>query len=108
MTTLRISKPIGGGLACIHEVEYRCIYTALSTACGEARRKAREAKQLVWSHYHHFVLHRRTKKPVTKQVPGPRDPAWIKAAELASRRLVERPSYWIVGLIDGMAGMPTE
>lgn len=69
-------------------------------------RKRREARRLIWSVYHHFVLHRRTRTKAPKVVPGPEHHGWRDAADLASRRLHERPSYWITGPMDPMTGMP--
>lgn len=71
-------------------------------------RGRREARRLIWLHYHHFVLHRRTKGPRPKNVPNPDDERWPDAADLAARRLVERPSYWIVGPMDPMTGLADE
>lgn len=69
-------------------------------------RKRREARQLIWLHYHHFVLHRRTRKAPAKNVADPTDPRWLEAADLGARRLHERPSYWITGPMDHFTGMP--
>lgn len=69
-------------------------------------RKRRIGRRLVWAHYFHFVLHRRTKGQRPKNVPNPDDPRWIDAGDLAARRLVERPAYWIIGPIDPITGLP--
>jgi len=69
-------------------------------------RKRRNARRLVWNYYFHFVLHRRTKTQRPKNVPNPDAPGWEEAADLAARRLIERPSYWIIGPIDPITGLP--
>lgn len=69
-------------------------------------RKQRRGRRVVWDHYFHFVLHRRTKGTRPKKVPGPSEPEWVEAADLAARRLVERPSYWIMGPVDPIVGWP--
>lgn len=71
-------------------------------------RNARTARRIVWDHYHHFVLHRRTRKPVPKRIPGPNHDGWPEAADLAIRRIDDRPSYWILGPLDPMTGTPCE
>lgn len=71
-------------------------------------RKRRAARRLVWSYFFHFVLHRRTRGQRPKNVPNPDDERWEEAADLAARRLVERPAYWIIGPIDPMTGLPEE
>lgn len=60
-------------------------------------RRQREARRVVWRHYHQFVLHRRTRSPVPKKIPDPGDRHWTDAWTLAAARMYERPSYWIVG-----------
>lgn len=75
---------------------------------GLSVRGRREGRRLVWSFYHHFVLHRRTRKPAPKQVPGPDDERWREAADLAARRLEERPTYWIIGPMDDRTGYPED
>lgn len=71
-------------------------------------RGRRVGRRIVWSYYHHFVLHRRTKGSRPKNVPNPDDPRWGEAADLAARRLTERPAYWIIGPIDPMTGLPED
>lgn len=66
-------------------------------------RKARKFRKVVWLYYHHFVLHRRTRKPVPKQIPSPNDERWSEAWEIAAKRALERPAYFILGPIDGLS-----
>ncbi len=60
-------------------------------------RDRREARRIIWKHYHQFVVHRRTSAPAPKKVPPHHDPHWPAAFEFAAKRLHERPSYWIIG-----------
>jgi GNAT superfamily N-acetyltransferase len=60
-------------------------------------RQRRLGLRLIWHYYHKFVLHRRTRKPRPKQVPGPEDDRWIDALDFVGRRLYDRPSYFILG-----------
>lgn len=66
-------------------------------------RHRREARRIVWAHYHQFVIHRRTNKAPPKKVPPHHDAHWRMAFDFASRRLIDRPSYWIYGPIDAHA-----
>lgn len=63
-------------------------------------RKAREFRRIVWHYYHHFVLHRRTRRPVPKSIPAPGDQRWPEAFEIAAKRAIERPAYFILGPLD--------
>jgi ABC-type iron transport system FetAB ATPase subunit/GNAT superfamily N-acetyltransferase len=69
-------------------------------------RGQREARSLVWMVYHQLVLWRRTQKARPRRCPGPNDPRWPEAFDVAARRLVDRPSYWVYGPIDQMTGLP--
>lgn len=60
-------------------------------------RQARSGRRVVWRYYHHYVLHRRTRAPVVRKIPGPLDPHWPAAYALAAQRLTLRPTYWIAG-----------
>lgn len=74
-------------------------------------RKGRELRKVVWNYYHHFVLHRRTRKPVPKVVPAPADPRWTEAYEIAAKRAVDRPAYFILGPLNpepGAHGYPSK
>lgn len=71
-------------------------------------RVGRKGRRLVWLHYHHLVLHRRTRAERPRKVVGPSDPRWADALDLACRRLVERPSYWVMGPLDPMTGLPAD
>jgi ABC-type lipoprotein export system ATPase subunit len=71
-------------------------------------RQARSIRQAVWHVYHVCKLWRRTHRNAPKVIPGPNDPRWADAWDLASRRLTERPSYWVYGPIDRMTGMPDD
>ena len=71
-------------------------------------RKRRTARRLVYLYFFHFVKHRHTKGRVPANVPGPADPDWPEAFDLAARRMRERPSYWIMGPMDPMTGLPTD
>lgn len=82
--------------------------TLQSWADSLSVRRAREARRLVWLHYHHFVLHRRTRRAKPKVIPGPTDARWPQAWDVAARRLIDRPGYWIIGPIDPMTGRPSE
>lgn len=73
---------------------------------GLSVRGAREARRIVWRHYHHFVLHRRTRKPYPKVVPAPTDDRWPEAFDLAASRINGRPTYYILGPLDPMTGLP--
>lgn len=64
---------------------------------GLSVRKCRFARKAVWLYYHHFVLHRRTRKRKPKVIPGPLDNGWQEAFSLVSQRLTNRPSYFIKG-----------
>lgn len=63
-------------------------------------REARTVRRLVWKYFHHFVLHRRTRKPLPKVIPGPLDPRWTEAFEIASKRCLDRPAYFILGPLE--------
>jgi GNAT superfamily N-acetyltransferase len=69
-------------------------------------RRRRRGRRLVWLYYHHFVLHRRNHKQKPGCIPGRNDPRWPAAADLVTRRVHERPSYWIIGPIDPLTGVP--
>jgi hypothetical protein len=71
-------------------------------------RRKRKGRRIIWNFYFHFVLHRRTRAQRPKNVPNPGDAAWVDAADLAARRLVERPAYWLLGPIDDMTGLPED
>lgn len=71
---------------------------------SQSVRCRREGRRLLWLHYHHFVLHRRTRSRPPKKVPGQSEPGWSEAYDIAARRMYERPSYWILGPIDPMTG----
>lgn len=62
-------------------------------------RECRHARRVVWDHYHHFVLHRRTRSARPGRIPGPNDRGWPEAWMLAAKRLTNRPSYWIIGAL---------
>lgn len=70
-------------------------------------RNKRQVWRAIWHVYHICKLWRRTRRSLPKVVPGPDDPRWPEAWDLASRRLAERPSYWIFGPIDDQTGEPT-
>jgi hypothetical protein len=67
-------------------------------------RKRRDFRKLAWRYFHHFVIHRRTRKSPAKVVPGPNDPRWKDVWMLISRRLAERPAYYILGPLDEYKG----
>jgi len=67
---------------------------------GLSVRGRREARRLVWRFYHHFVLHRRTRRGRPKQIPGPNDERWPEAFEVFASRCYERPAYFILGPIE--------
>lgn len=75
---------------------------------GLSVRQARTGRRLIWCYYHHFVIHRRTRSPRPKKIPGPADSHWDEAFDVVARRLHGRPSYWIMGPRDPMTGMPSE
>jgi GNAT superfamily N-acetyltransferase len=64
---------------------------------GLSVRGRREARRVIWRHYHQFVVHRRTYAPAPKKVPPHHSPHWPPAMKLAATRLTDRPSYWIAG-----------
>jgi len=68
-------------------------------------RKRREAHRIIWGYYHHFVLHRRSRGKVPKRVPGQGDPRWNEASSVVARRIHDRPSYYILGPLDGIDGI---
>lgn len=71
---------------------------AFAAACDALSvRKRREARRLIWRHFHHYVLYRRTRKRAPKQVPAPSDRAWAEAFSVASKRAVAKPEYWVLG-----------
>jgi hypothetical protein len=72
---------------------------------AQSVRVAREGRRLVWRLYHHLVLHRRTRRAPPRKVVGPTDTRWPEAWDLAARRLLDRPSHWILGPLDPMTGM---
>lgn len=74
---------------------------------GLSVRKARTGRRLVWCYYHHFVLHRRTRSPRPKVIPGPKDPRWPEAFDVVARRLHGRPQYWMIGPRDDVTGQPS-
>jgi len=59
-------------------------------------RKARKGRQIVWSLYHHFVLHRRTHDRRPERTADLTDPRWVVAFDLAARRIHDRPAYFIL------------
>lgn len=73
-------------------------------------RDARAGRRFVWRYYHHFVVHRRTRKPFPKNIPAPTDDRWAEAFEIASKRAVDRPAYFVLGPLSnepGVHGFPT-
>lgn len=60
-------------------------------------RRRRAWRRMAWHHWHHFAIHRRTRAPHPKVIPGPEDPRWPDAWNLVAARLGGRPSYWILG-----------
>lgn len=60
-------------------------------------RREREWRRLAWRHWHHFSIHRRTRAPQPKVIPGPTDPRWPDAWQMLAARVGGRPSYWILG-----------
>lgn len=58
-------------------------------------RKQREARRIIWHFYHQMALHRRTRKSKPKRIADAADPRWPEAFDLASKRLRERPTYWL-------------
>lgn len=77
-----------------------------SWAAGLSVRRAREWRRLAWGHFHHFVVHRRTRRPPPRKIPNPGHPLWPEAWAILATRLHERPSYWVLGPIDRMTGLP--
>lgn len=71
-------------------------------------RKAREARQLIWQVYHHLVLYRRSRKPVPRRVADGTDPRWGDAIEVVTRRLADRPSYWLMDTLSGNVRVPDQ
>lgn len=71
-------------------------------------RKTREARRIIWAHYHQFVVHRRTNAPAPKQVPSHRSEHWDPAFIFAAQRLQGRPSYWIAGPLDPVDPVRTD
>jgi len=75
---------------------------------NQSVRVAREAKRLIWGMFHHYVVHRRTRKSPPKRIPAMTNMLWEQAFALASERVRTRPSYWIIGPLDAMTGMPED
>lgn len=73
---------------------------------GQSVRVQRTGRRLVWKHYHHFVLHRRTRKRPPARIPGPDHEGWPEAFDVAARRLFDRPQYYIAGPLDPHTGVP--
>ena len=71
-------------------------------------RKRREAFQIMWAYYHHFVLHRRSRGKVPRRVPGQGDRRWVEAAGVVARRIHNRPNYYILGPLDGVEAVEAE
>lgn len=65
-------------------------------------RKAREGHQIIWTLYHHLILHRRTLKKKPERVPPLSDPQWDQAFELAAARATNRPKYYIMEINQGL------
>lgn len=65
-------------------------------------RVRREGRRLVWLYFHHFVLHRRTRKAPPSRIPGPNDPRWSEAWQMVAGRMHDRPVYHILGPLDPM------
>lgn len=63
-------------------------------------RDSRKWRRLVWHHWHHFAIHRRTRAPRPQVIPGPNDQRWPDAMQLMATRMGGRPSYWILGPLD--------
>jgi len=66
-------------------------------------RRARKGRQLIWTTYHRHVLHRRTQRQRPRQVPNRSDPRWYDAAAFVTRRLHDRPLYFIKPIPDRIA-----
>ena len=75
-------------------------------AAQQSVRHRRQLQDRVWRYYHHFVLHRRTHAPIPRRVPHLTDPRWADAWAFASRRLADRPAYYILGPLDPQTGLP--
>ncbi|MGP1681406.1 MAG: ATP-binding cassette domain-containing protein [Giesbergeria sp.] len=67
---------------------------------GLSVRRGRLWRKLAWSHWHHFSIHRRTRAPQPKVIPGPSDERWPDAWQMLAARIGGRPSYWILGPIE--------
>ena len=59
-------------------------------------RLARRGRQIVWSLYHHFVLHRRTRAKRPERTADLSDHRWASAFQLAARRILDRPAYFLL------------
>lgn len=59
-------------------------------------RHQRRGRALVWSLYHHFVLHKRTRARRPARVADANDPRWETAFDLAARRISDRPAYFLL------------
>lgn len=70
---------------------------------NQSVRVRREGRRLVWLYFHHFVLHRRTRKAPPGRIPGPTDPRWAEAWKMVAPRLHGRPVYHILGPLDPMS-----
>jgi len=66
-------------------------------------RREREWRRLAWRHWHHFAIHRRTRAPQPKVIPGPQDERWPDAWQMMAARIGGRPSYWILGPLENNA-----
>jgi NitT/TauT family transport system ATP-binding protein len=72
----------------------------ISHVAGLTVRGEREARQIIWTYYHQFVLHRRTRKAPDTRVPNKADERWQDAFLFTATRLTERPVYYIIGPIE--------
>lgn len=59
-------------------------------------RHQRRGRALVWSLYHHFVLHKRTRARRPARVADAKDTRWKAAYDLAARRISDRPAYFLL------------
>jgi len=87
----------------VNHIDQRCLIDPVAFAAVADKlsvRKAREIRRIVWHFYHHFVLHRRTRKPQNKTIPPPSDPRWNEAWDIAAKRALERPAFFILGPLE--------
>lgn len=59
-------------------------------------RNQRRGRAIIWSLYHHFVLHKRTRARRPARVADAKDPRWELAFDLAARRMTDRPAYFLL------------